>query len=144
MTTLNLHRAILGIVGFGLAVLMVGALVYGKSSTAEAQDTISLDRRISMVEQRLYGIESNMRLLQQQLEIRPRSPQPSTEQGPELELLQRQILILQRQVDDLKCGVIRLDERTLPTVKTSRTAPVARVDPCRADADSPLSFSIRR
>jgi hypothetical protein len=134
----------LGIIGFGFAVLLVGALVYGKSSTAKAQDTISLDRRISMVEQRLYGIESNIRLLQQQLEIRPRSPQPSTQRDPEVELLQRQVLTLQRQVDDLRCGVIRLDERTLPAANRNQTAPGARVDPCRADADSPLSFSIRR
>jgi hypothetical protein len=134
----------LGIIGFGFAVLLVGALVYGKSSTAKAQDTISLDRRISMVEQRLYGIESNIRLLQQQLEIRPRSPQPSTERDPQVELLQRQVLTLQRQVDDLRCGVIRLDERTLLAANRSQTAPGARVDPCRADANSPLSFSIRR
>jgi len=105
-------------------------------SRGETQDPASLDRRISMLEQRLYTIESNINRLQQYVSTqRPAVTAPSTSDR-DLILMQEEIQKLNLRLAEVECGVIKLDERTTPPSRRSATAKSA--DPCRLNADTPL------
>ena len=106
------------------------------------QDPSSLDRRITTLETRLFSIESNMRLIQQQVSINSRTQPAPLREDPVVDTLQRQVLILQSQLDDLRCGVAKLDERTLPSRKrTTGGAPDTGADRCRANPDLPIMLA---
>jgi hypothetical protein len=111
-----------------------------------SQDVGSLDRRISSLEQRLYSIEASINRLQQSA-ISPRRPpalQPST-RDQEIYLLREEIQKLQLRVNEIECGLVKLDERTTsPTVREARRSATASIaDPCRLNPATPLRLSIR-
>src|SRR4051812_12693324 len=95
--------------------LGVGANAYhNETNTGAIQNTAYLEQRISALEQHMYRIESSINRLEQQ-NVLNRQPAPSTSQRDlEIDLLQRQITTLQNQVNQLSCGLAKLDERTLP------------------------------
>jgi hypothetical protein len=112
-----------------------------------AQDVIGLERRISLVEQRLNSIELSVNRLEQQSRLS--TPAPSTTQSvrdTELELLRSEVELLQRRMAEDECGLVRLDERTLAqSVREERRKNAAgREDPCRLNADAPLRLSARQ
>jgi hypothetical protein len=116
------------------------------TATASAQDTVYLDRRISMLETRLGSIESSMRSLQQQAMISERSTATQPTRDPEVTLLRSEVEILNSRLRELECALVRLDERTLsPAARETRRRTAAQAsDPCRVNPDMPIQLSPRR
>ena len=114
------------------------------SGFAETQDVISLDRRISSIEQRLYSIESNISRLQQSAySSRSPAPQPSA-RDQEINLIRGDIQTLQLRLNEIECGLVKLDERTAVPVRENRTSGAAKAaDPCRLNPGTPLHLSTR-
>lgn len=113
-----------------------------------AQDVTNLDRRISLLEQRFYGVESSINRLEQQAALSGRSSvTPSTSaRDSEVSLLRGEIEMLQRRLAEVECGLAKLDERTLaPAVREARqrAGTGGSADPCRLGVDSPLRLSTR-
>jgi hypothetical protein len=121
-----------------------------RAVTAEptaAQDVIGLERRISIVEQRLNSIELSVNRLEQQSRLPSSAPPPTRSvRDTELELLRSEVELLQRRVAEDECGLVRVDERTLTqSVREERRKNAAgREDPCRLNADAPLRLSSRQ
>jgi len=110
--------------------------------TTGTQDVRSLDRRISSLEQRLYSIESNINRLQQSA-FSQRSPvaQPNDQ---EINILRDGIQTLQRRLNEIECGLVRLDERTTTdAVRKARSGAAKTSDPCRLNPATPLRLSTR-
>ena len=106
------------------------------------QDLLRLDGRITQLEQRLYGIENNIRNLEQQVRV---TGVNSGAVGPEdVALLRSQVQLLQRRVAEDECALAKLDERTLsPAARASRRSSRA-TDECRINVDAPLTLPDRR
>jgi len=121
--------------------LVIGTVVnvsLGKS-TAETQDVGSLDRRISMLEQRFYQLDSSINRLQQYLAAqRPPVSQPSTSDRDVI-LIRDEVQRLSLRLSEVECGLLKLDERTA----TRRDNTQKSNDPCRVNADMPLRLSAR-
>ena len=104
----------LGLILLGLAVGMIAKGYLVKAASEPPQDTLILERRLSTLEQRLYGIESNISRLEQQLYTAQRStPSPVSPQAsrdPEVSLLRSEVELLKGRVRELECGVVHLDE----------------------------------
>ena len=110
----------------------------GSSATAP-QDLNSLDRRISLLEQRFYSIESNISRLQQYVAAqRPTVSQPTTSDR-DLILMREEVQRLELRMAEIECGLIKLDERTTPA--TRRNAATKSNDPCRLTPDTPVRLS---
>ena len=138
------QRSILLIVSISAGCLIVLSMSSAARITGgpdPQQDVLRLDNRITQLEQRLYGIENNIRNLEQQLRVNV-NPGPA---GPEdLVLLRSQIQLLQRRLADDECALAKLDERTLsPTTRASRRSSRA-TDECRMNVDAPLVLPDRR
>lgn len=125
-----------------------GALDHGALSTdvtATAQDTIYLDRRISMLETRLGSIESSLRSLQQQASMSGRSTNPQPARDPEVMLVRSEVEIMSSRLRELECALMRLDERTLSSsAREARKRSGTSADPCRVNPDMPIQLSPRR
>ena len=109
------------------------------SSASEAQDVGSLDRRLSLLEQRFYSVESSISRLQQYVAAqRPPVSQPGTSDR-ELLLIREEIQRLSLRMSEVECGLIKLDERT--TSAARRNAAGKSNDPCRLTPDTPVRLS---
>ncbi len=109
------------------------------NSSAETQDLGSLDRRISMLEQRFYQVESSINRLQQYVAAqRPPVTQPSTSDRDVI-LIRDEVQRLSLRLSEVECGLLKLDERTVNRRNTTRKLD----DPCRANVDTPLRLSAR-
>ena len=109
------------------------------SSSTPVQDLNSLDRRISLLEQRFYSIESNISRLQQYVAAqRPTVSQPTTSDR-DLILMREEIQRLSLRVSELECGLVKLDERTT----TRRSTADKPSDPCRLNVDTSVRLSAR-
>ena len=121
----------------GVAVLMVFRSSAAAPAVEPQQEVIRLETRINQLEQRLYGIETSIRMLEQQSRLAPASRGGASAQ--DLALLQSQIQSLQLRLADDECGLARLDERTLtPAMRNARRQSAGRTDPCRTNVESPL------
>ena len=108
-------------------------------SAAEPQDPASLDRRISMLEQRFYQVESSINRLQTYVASqRPSVPQPTTSDRDVL-IIRDEVQRLSLRLGEVECGLIKLDERTA----TRRSSTQKSDDPCRMNVDTPLRLSTR-
>ena len=115
---------------------VMASISRGNSST---QDPGSLDRRLSLLEQRFYSIESNISRLQQYVATqRPPISQPSTSDR-DLILMREEVQRLELRMAEIECGLIKLDERTTPA--TRRNAATKSNDPCRLTPDTPVRLS---
>jgi predicted RNase H-like nuclease (RuvC/YqgF family) len=115
----------------------------GNSATAavESQDPSSLDRRISLLEQRFYTIESNISRLQQYMATqRPSISQPGVSER-EVTLMHDEIQRLTLRMNEVECGLSKLDERTTPAARRNQTAKTN--DPCRLNPETPVRLSTR-
>jgi predicted RNase H-like nuclease (RuvC/YqgF family) len=115
----------------------------GSSATAavESQDPSSLDRRISLLEQRFYTIESNISRLQQYMATqRPSISQPGVSDR-EVSLMRDEIQRLTLRMNEVECGLSKLDERTTPAARRNQTAKTN--DPCRLNPETPVRLSTR-
>jgi len=117
----------------------------GNSSPASEESTIqdvsSLDRRLSLLEQRFYSVESSISRLQQYVAAqRPPVSQPSTSER-EISLIREEIQRLSLRMAEVECGLVKLDERTTPASR--RTANGKLNDPCRLNPDTAVRLSTR-
>jgi hypothetical protein len=117
-----------------------------KSIAAKAsesiQDPASLDRRISMLEQRFYIVESNLRRLEQQVIQRP-TPL-GDQQRVDTTVLRAEIEKLKAHIETIECAVAKLDERTLPAnERQSGRADSPYKDPCRMNPMAPVRLPSR-
>ena len=118
----------------------------GTETPPGAQQLFSLERRISVVEQRLNAVEVSVNRLEQQSRLQSAAPQ--TTRGArdiEVELLRSEVELLRRRVAEDECGLVRVDERTLtPAAREARRKDAAgREDPCRLNPDAPLRLPPR-
>src|ERR1043165_527238 len=118
----------------------------GLVQAAHAQDNTMLERRISQLEQRFYTIETSITRLEQQtsLSSRPSITQPAAS-DTEVTLLRSEVEALQRRLNEIECGLAKLDERTLaPATRDARKrSGVSSTDPCRLNPETPLRLSTR-
>ena len=130
----------LWIVGTGIRGLET--LAASDEARNSTQDPASLDRRISMMEQRFYILESSMRRLEQQIAQRP-STIPD-QQRPDVALLQAEIERLKAHIQTVECAVAKLDERTLaPNQRQAAREDSPYKDPCRLNPETPLRLPSR-
>ena len=122
---------------------VMASISRGSSATAPAenQDVSSLDRRLSLLEQRFYSIESSISRLQTYVAAqRPPVSQPSTSDR-DVRLMREEIQRLSARVTELECGLSKLDERTTPANRRNATG--KSNDPCRMNPDTPVRLSAR-
>ncbi|HWN10408.1 MAG TPA: hypothetical protein VNO50_14280 [Pyrinomonadaceae bacterium] len=117
---------------------------FASEALTETQDVRSLDRRISLLEQRLYSIESSINRLQQSA-VSPLSPVPhSSTRDQEIILMRGDMQSLQLRLSEIECGLLKLDERTTVSVSDNRrNAGRKPGDPCRLNPATPLRLSTR-
>src|SRR5215212_1065459 len=126
------------IAGLFAVIAVMANISRGNSTTAapEIQDPSSLDRRLSLLEQRFYSVESSISRLQQYVASqRPPVSQPSTSDR-ELILFREEIQRLTLRVTELECGLSKLDERTTPASRRNTTN--KSNDPCRLNPETPV------
>jgi predicted nucleic acid-binding Zn-ribbon protein len=135
--------------GLGLTAKNYRADAANEPAPSMAQDAIMLDRRISALEQRLYTIESRISRVEQQSYNSSRStpiPSPSTTlRDPETALLRSEVETLKARVRELECGLVHIDERTLPaSAKQAQKSTAGQSqDPCRQNPQAPVRLSMR-
>jgi hypothetical protein len=121
-----------------LAAVVVIVLGRGVSG-AETQDPASLDRRISMLEQRFYTLESSMNRLQQVITSQRSTGSSSSVSAQEVDQLQAEVQRLQLRLNEVECGLLKIDERTV----NRRSGEARPADPCRQNPATPLRLPSR-
>jgi len=146
MNFLKNSHAALGVI------LIVGIMVHlhpGKDSAAwegtkETQDVRGLDRRISTLEQRLFSIESSISQLQQSAFAQRSTVPQSNARDLEINLIRADMQALQLRINEIECGLLKLDERTTVSARDNRRSSGARpTDHCRLNPATPLRLSTR-
>ncbi len=118
---------------------VIGVMASISRGNSATQDPGSLDRRLSLLEQRFYSIESSISRLQQYVATqRPPISQPSTSDR-DLIVMREEVQRLELRMAEIECGLIKLDERTTPA--TRRNAATKSNDPCRLTPDTPVRLS---
>ena len=135
-------KVILAVVGFGSLLYFAMSGILGER-TASAQVDTYLSRRVDQLEQRFYMLESRVNRAEQDVR-RPVTTSPSTTdpQGAEIQYLRSQVESLRTRLGEVECGVLRIDERTLPTTRGTRGNILAQ-DPCRREPNFPVKLSVR-
>ena len=122
-----------------VVVITVGRGVSG----AETQDLNSLDRRISMLEQRFYTLETSMNRLQQVLSSQRSTSPSSSVSDRDVDQLQTEVQRLQLRLNEVECGLMKLDERTATASGNRRGGEARPADPCRQNPNTPLRLPTR-
>ena len=104
-------------------------------SPLPVQDIMSVDRRVSTLEQRIFTIESNIGQLQQQINMIGRSSTPSSGATADVQQVRLELDLLRSQIGLIQCAIAKLDERTLQSGKPKRNSVK---DPCRLDLQTPI------
>ena len=125
-----------------LATVVVSMLGRGVSG-AETQDPASLDRRISMLEQRFYTLETSMNRLQQVLASQRSTRSSSSVSDRDVDQLQAEVQRLQLRLNEVECGLAKLDERTATASGNRRSGEARPADPCRQNPGTPLRLPTR-
>lgn len=110
---------------------------------AETQDLNSLDRRISMLEQRFYTLETSMNRLQQVLSSQRSTSPSSGVSDRDVDQLQAEVQRLQLRLNEVECGLMKLDERTATASGNRRGGEARPADPCRQNPNTPLRLPTR-
>jgi len=103
---------------------------------------MNLDRRIGMLEQRLYTVDSRIQRVEQQMSLSLSTASRPTDTR-DVELLRSQISLLERRLSEIDCALVKLDERTLSPAAREARKSTATADPCRLNAGTPLRLSSR-
>jgi|SRR5215203_3040451 len=96
------------------------------------QDVIRLESRMNQIEQRLYGIETSIRTLEQQSRLANAGPRDASR---DLEILRSALQTLESRIIQDECSLAKLDERTLASAARRRAGVT---NPCRRNVDLPL------
>ena len=129
-------------------VLLIGVVGVGLnrgSAGAETQDISGFDRRISMLEQRFYTLETSMNRLQQTVSSQRStgSSASSDLRDREVDQLRQELQRLQLRLNEVECGLVKLDERTATTSANRRSGEARPGDPCRQNPGTPLRLPTR-
>ena len=125
-----------------ISVLRITAATRTDPGLRQQQDVLRIEGRITQLEQRLYALETSVRTLEQS-----RISGMARGAGQDdVALLRAELQVLQRRLAVDECGLVKLDERTLPdeTRAERRKAAGAGTDPCRMNVDTPLQLPDRR
>jgi hypothetical protein len=127
------------------AVAVILVKVYPNSgSHMTAQDINSLDRRISFLEQRFNNLDSSINRLQQQVVLSQGSSGSQTRvRDEEINRMVDEIQRLSLRVNEIECGLLKLDERTTVAGRNPRSDTPKSSDPCRSNPATPLRLSNR-
>lgn len=129
----------------GLAMLIYNGLsgIFGSggAATAHAQTDPFLSRRVDVIEQHLYALESRVN---QAAMSRPSvvPPLPSIIQN-DVDSLRTSVEGLRIRLGEVECSVLKLDERTLTAAQRRTTRNGSSTDRCRADFGTPIMLSAR-
>lgn len=110
------------------------------AESAATQDVIGFDRRINMLEQRFYRLETSINRLEQYVTAQ-RSTGGSDLRDRETDQLRQEVQRLQLRLNEVECGLLKLDERTATAGRRGGEARPA--DPCRQNANTPLRLPSR-
>jgi len=113
------------------------------SAGSETQDVSGLDRRISMLEQRFYSMETSMNRLQQAVVSQRSTGSSSDLRDREVDQLRQEMQRLQLRLTEVECGLLRLDERTTTASGNRRSGESRPADPCRQNSGLPLRLPSR-
>ena len=126
-----------------LAAVIVAGMA-GVGEVSATQDVSGLDRRISMLEQRFYSLESSMNRLQQVVTSQRSTGSSSSDlRDRELDQLRQEVQRLQLRLNEVECGLVKLDERTATAGGNRRSGEARPADPCRQNPGSPLRLPAR-
>jgi len=130
----------------GLAMLVYNGLagIFGSSgaTTVHAQTDPFLSRRVDMLEQRLYSLESRITSMPTQVQPPMISTIPSTTQN-DVNFLRTQIDGMRIRLGEVECGVLKLDERTLAAAQRRTNRAGSPSDRCRDNFGTPIMLSAR-
>jgi uncharacterized coiled-coil protein SlyX len=123
------------------------------TTTAHAQTDFALQRRVDMIEQRFYMMESRLNSLEQQSRYQSStSPSSSVRTDSELSSLRTQLELMRAQMDtlnrrlaDVECGLLKVDERTLTQAARDmrRRGREDENEPCRLNPSTAIRLSSR-
>ena len=158
---INLNRTPIRLVAIALMVGFV-MLFSGRTSvtdsevttTVHAQTDFALQRRVDMIEQRFYMMESRLNSLEQQSRYpSSTSPNSSVRTDSEISSLRTQLEIMRAQMDtlnrrlaDVECGLLKVDERTLTQSARDmrRRGREDENEPCRLNPGTAIRLSARQ
>ena len=118
----------------------VSALLGERVQSVSAQSDIFLSRRIDQVEQRFYQIESRLNRIEMESRTAVSTPRLPDTHDNEIALLRSQVDSLRTRLGEVECGVLKLDERTLPAAQ--RRGATGN-DPCRQNWGTAIRLSVR-
>jgi prefoldin subunit 5 len=72
---------------------------------------MSVERRVSTLEQRLYTIDSNISQLQQQIMMMSRASAAPAGTSADVQQLRLELDLLRSRINQIECGVAKLDDR---------------------------------
>ena len=139
MSSQKLFQLIAIVVLVGLTVINVTRGAAG----AETQDPAGLDRRISMLEQRFYTLETGMNRLQQYVTSQRSTGSSSDLRSQEVDQLRQEMQRLQLRLNEVECGLLKLDERTSSAGGNRKSGDARPSDPCRLNPATPLRLASR-
>jgi len=99
---------------------------------------MSVDRRVTTLEQHMYTLDSNLNQIQQQIMMLNRTSSQPTGSSTEVQQLRLELDLLRSQMTQVECALAKLDERTITTGKPKVRAGVK--DPCRLDPQTPIEI----
>jgi len=131
-------------IGLSLIIFFGGGVAVKSFAPSSVQDSAFLDRRISLLEQRLNMLDSTVSRLQQQSMSGGAPVQRARD--PETALLRSEVEILQSRLKEIECGLTRLDERTLSAAarEAQKRTSAQTQNPCRLFPESPIQLSPHR
>lgn len=128
-----------------MAAVIVISTGRGASSTeaVATQDVVGLDRRINMLEQRFYRLETSISRLEQIATSQRSTGSSSNQRDREVDQLREELQRLHLRLNEVECGLLRLDERTVTTGGNRRSGEARSADPCRQNPGTPLRLPTR-
>ena len=96
-----------------------------------------------MLEQRFYTLETSMNRLQQVLASQRSTGSSSSVSNQEVDQLQAEVQRLQLRLNEVECGLLKLDERTASASGNRRSGEARPADPCRLNPGTPLRLPTR-
>jgi hypothetical protein len=136
-------RTCFAVAGAAAVLYVIGGWVL--SRPVEAQSDMYLSRRIDLIEQRFYGIESRLNRIEQEAITRRASPGPQSPdlRAQDISMLQNEVMGLRLRLGEAECGLLKLDERTLTAARRMAGKGTAGSDRCRQDWGSPVQLTAR-
>lgn len=130
----------------GLAMLVYNGLVVmlgtSEATTVHAQTDPFLSRRVDMIEQRLYSLESRISSMPSQVQPPIISTIPSTTQN-DVNFLRTEVDGMRLRLGEVECGLLKLDERTLTAAQRRTNRSGSSSDRCRENFGTPIMLSAR-